>query len=187
MLEPSPVALAGGRAALGAEAVEWVVGEEFRAERLVPHGIGDHDVVGGDLAGRGLELGINHGVAALDLDLHVVDDPVHAGDGVALGLQFLAVELEGHAANGVEVAGDELELDEQASRAAGVVVAILAGPWAHDVRHEETDLGGGEELAGALAGTFGELAQQVLVGAAEEVGLHVGETEPVAWDRKRSR
>ena len=33
---------------------------------------------------------------------------------------------------------------------------------------------------GALARALGELAQQVLVGAAEEVGLHVGEAEPVA-------
>ena len=39
---------------------------------------------------------------------------------------------------------------------------------------------GGEELAGALAGTFGELVQQVFVGATEEVGLHVGKAEPIA-------
>ena len=80
---------------------------------------------------------------------------------------------------GSSSAGDELELDEQAGRAAGVVVAILAGLGAHDVRHQEPDLGWGEELARALAGTFRELAQQVFVGATEEVGLHVGEAEPV--------
>ena len=177
---PSPIALAGGRAALGAKAVEGVVGEEFRAKRLVPHGIGDYDVVRGDPASRGLEFGVKHGVAALDFYFHVVDDRVHVGDGVALGLQFLAVQLERHTADGVEFAGDELELDEQASRAAGVVVAILTGPRAHDMRHEEADLSGGEELARALAGTFGELTQQILVGAAEEIGLHVGEAEPIA-------
>ena len=76
--------------------------------------------------------------------------------------------------------GDELELDEQPGRAAGVVVARLAGPGAHDVGHEETDLGRGEELARALAGALRELAQQVLVGAAQEVGLHVGQAEAVA-------
>ena len=87
--------------------------------------------------------------------------------------------LSGTRLGGVEFAGSELELDEQAGRAAGVVVASLAGSRAHDVRHEEADLSGGEELARALTGTFRKLAQQVLVGAAEEVGLYVGEAEPV--------
>ena len=50
----------------------------------------------------------------------------------------------------------------------------LAGPGAHDVGHQEADLGGREELARALAGALGELAEQVLVGAAQEVRLHVG-------------
>ena len=38
-----------------------------------------------------LELGVDHGVAALDPDIHVVDDGVHVGDGVAVGLQLLSV------------------------------------------------------------------------------------------------
>ena len=102
------------------------------------------------------------------------------GDGVALGLQFLAAELERHAAGGIELAGGELELDEQAGRAAGVVVAVLAGLWAHDVGHEEADLGRGEELTRALARALREFPQEKLVGAAQEIGLHVGETESVA-------
>ena len=65
-------------------------------------------------------------------------------------------------------------------RAAGVVVARLAGPGAHDVSHEKADLGGSEELARALAGALGELSEQVLVGSAQEVGLHVGEAQAVA-------
>ena len=69
---------------------------------------------------------------------------------------------------------------EQPGRAAGVVVAVLARSWAHDVGHEEADFGGREELARALAGAFRELAEQVLIGAAQEVGLHVGEAEPVS-------
>ncbi len=144
--------------ALSAEAVERVVGEGVWVERLIPHGIGDYDVVCGNFAGGGLELGVDHGVAAGDLHFHVVDDRVHVGDGVALGLQLLAAELEWHAAGGVEFAGDELEFDEQAGGAAGVVMAFLAGFRARDVRHEEADFGRGEELSCALPGTFGELA-----------------------------
>ena len=115
-----------------------------------------------------------------DLYLHVVDDGVHVSNGVALGLQLLPAQLERHPAGGIELAGDELELDQQPGRAAGIVVTILAGPGAHDVGHQEADLGRGEELARALAGTFRELAQQVLVGAAEEVGLYIGKAQPVA-------
>ena len=108
VLEPRPIALAAGRAAARAETVERVVGEQGGAERLVPHRVGDHDVVPGDAAGRGLELRVEHGVAARDFDLHVVDDGVHVGHGVAFGLQLLAAQLERHAARGVEFAGDEL-------------------------------------------------------------------------------
>ena len=179
VLEPGPVALAGGDAAGGAEAVERIVLEYVRVEVLVPHRICDHDVVGCDPACGVLELRVDHGVATLDSDIHVVNDSVHMGDGIAVGLQFLPVELEGNAAGGIGFAGDQLELDEQPGGAAGVVVAVLAGLRAHQVRHQEAHLRGREELAGALAGAFGELAQQVLVGAAEEVGLHVGEAEPV--------
>ena len=180
VLQPGPVALAGGDAAGGAEAVKRVILEDVRIEVLVPHGIGDHDVVTGYPTRGVLELRVEHRVAALDLDLHVVDDGVHVGDGVTVGLQLLAMEPERDAAGGVGLAGDELKLDEQPRRAAGVVVARLAGPWAHQVRHEETDLGRREELARALAGAFGEFAQQIFISAAQEVGLHVGQAEAVA-------
>ena len=59
-------------------------------------------------------------------------------------------------------------------------MARLARTGAHEVGDQEADLGRGEELACALAGTLRELAEQVLVGAAQEVGLHVGEAESVA-------
>ena len=59
-------------------------------------------------------------------------------------------------------------------------MAVLAGPRAHDVRHQKADLGRGEKLSRALARSLGELAQQVFVSAAEEIGLHIGEAEPVA-------
>lgn len=48
------------------------------------------------------------------------------------------------------------------------------------MRHQEPDLGGGEELTGALAGTFGEFPQQVLIGPSQKVGLHVSQPQPVA-------
>ena len=105
---------------------------------------------------------------------------VHVGDGVAVGLQLLPIEPEGDLAGGIGLPSDQLEFDEQPCRAAGVVVARLAGPWAHDMGHEEADLGGGKELARALAGALGELAEQVFVSAAQEVGLHVGEAQPVS-------
>ena len=59
-------------------------------------------------------------------------------------------------------------------------MASFAGPRAQEVGHQEADLGGGKKLAGTLAGAFRKLAQQVFVGAAQEVGLHVGEAEAVA-------
>ena len=59
-------------------------------------------------------------------------------------------------------------------------MACLAGPRSHKVGQQETDLCGGEELARALAGALRELAQQVLIGAAQEIGLHVGEPEAVS-------
>ena len=47
VLEPGPVALACRDTAGGAEAVERVVLEDVLVEVLVPHRIGDHDVVAG--------------------------------------------------------------------------------------------------------------------------------------------
>ena len=58
MLEPRPVALAGGDASGCAEAVERVVLKDVLVEVLVPHGIGGHDVVAGDAARGILELGV---------------------------------------------------------------------------------------------------------------------------------
>src|SRR5262249_5217795 len=91
VLQPSPVALAGGDTALGAKAVERVVFKDVGVERLVPHWVGDNDVVAADLAVRGFEFRIYHRVAARDLDAHIVNDRVHLRDSVALGGQFLAV------------------------------------------------------------------------------------------------
>ncbi len=59
-------------------------------------------------------------------------------------------------------------------------MAILAGAGPHDMRHQEADLGRGEELARALARAFRELAQQIFVGAPEEIGLHIGKAQAIA-------
>ena len=40
--------------------------------------------------------------------------------------------------------------------------------------HKEADLGGREELTGTLSGAFREFPEKLIVGAAQEVGLHVG-------------
>ena len=162
----APVSLAGRNPAGGVEAVERVVLKDVRVEVLIPHGIGDHDVMTGDAACRVLELGVDHRVATLYPNVHVVDDRVHVGNGIAVGLQFLAMEPEGHAADGVGLSCDELELDEQPCRAAGVVVALFARLGTHQVCHKDADLGGGEELTCALPRSLGKLAEQVLVGAA---------------------
>jgi len=175
VLQPGPIALARGGAALRAEAVEGIVGEDIRVERLIPHGIGDDDVEGAKPAVRRLELGINHGVAARHLDRHVVNDRVHFRHGVAFGRQFLAIKLERHSAGGIEFARHQLQLDQQPGGAAGVVVAILPRLGAHDMRHEEADLRRREELPGALPRALGELAQQIFVGTAQKIWLHVGE------------
>ena len=48
------------------------------------------------------------------------------------------------------------------------------------MRHQEADLGGGEKLARALAGTLGEFPEQVFVGPAQEIRLNVGQPQTVA-------
>src|SRR6185312_831592 len=178
VLQPGPVGLAGGDAAGFLEAVEWVVVVDGRVEALVPHRVGDDQVEALQRVAVAV-LGVAHGVAAQYLTLHVVDDAVHAGDRVAGAGEFLAVELERDLAERVEPAAHQLQFDQQAEAAAGVVVSLLAGARAQDFGHQETDFARSEELARALALAFGELAQQVLVAAAEEIRLHVVQAEPV--------
>src|SRR3546814_18626423 len=98
--------------------------------------------------------------------LHVVDDAVHAGDGVGRAGELLAVEPERHLAQRVEPLADELQLDQQAEAAAGVVVGFLARARAQDLGPQAADLARGEELAGALALAFAALAPRVFVAAA---------------------
>ena len=48
------------------------------------------------------------------------------------------------------------------------------------MRHEEAHLGRREVLARALARAFREFPQQIFVGAAQKIRLHVGEAEAIA-------
>ena len=90
VLQPRPIAFAAGNAASSAEPIKRVVGEQVWRERLVPHRIRNHYVMGANLAVRFAEFGVNHGVAPRKLNVHVVNDGIHLGHGVAFGLQFLA-------------------------------------------------------------------------------------------------
>ena len=56
----------------------------------------------------------------------------------------------------------------------------LARLRTHELSYKETDLRWRKELTGALAGTLGELTQQIFVSAPKEIGLYVGQPEAVA-------
>ena len=70
----------------------------------------------------------------------------------------------------------QLRLDAQAKGAGGRVVEIVTRLRVEDVANQMAHVGGREELAGAAA-PLGKLADEVLVGAAQEVGLHVVEAQ----------
>jgi hypothetical protein len=135
------------------------------------------------------EGGPVQGVGQGDLGLHVVDDGVHARHGELLGADVLAEEPErsdlGRQAHGAvlphAVLFDQAQvrLDQEASRAAARIVDRLPGRGVEDARHERGHLRRREELARRGTRALRELAQQVLVGAAEEVWLHVVEAEAV--------
>src|SRR5688572_20056039 len=68
-------------------------------------------------------------------------------------------------------------------RAAARVVDAYARLGVHDQGHHLGDLGRGEVLAGGLAAAaLGELADEVLVTAADDVGFHVLQAQPLLAD-----
>ena len=71
---------------------------------------------------------------------------------------------------------------EEAAGAAGGVVDFHAGLGLEDAGHDSADLGRGVELAGALAAALGELADEVFVALADDVGLDVVEPEALGAD-----
>ncbi len=76
----------------------------------------------------------------------------------------------------------DLALDEQAAGAAAGVVDLHARLGREHARHDGADLGRGVELAGALAAALGELADEVFVALADDVGLDVVEPEALGAD-----
>ena len=116
------------------EALEGVVLIHRSVEGLVPHRVGHDHVELPEAPLRVLELGVHDRVAPHDLGVHVVDHRVHPGDGVRRALEFLAEELERLGHPQLALAQGELALDQQAGRAAGVIVNRLALPRPHQVR-----------------------------------------------------
>ena len=72
---PLPVVTASG----ATEAIKRIVLEDVWVEVLVPHRIGDDNVVSRDSSRGVFEPRVDHGVAALDLHIHVVDYGVQCG------------------------------------------------------------------------------------------------------------
>ena len=137
--------------------------------------IGDHAVERGQAAGARVgEGGAAERVLAHDLEvLDAVEHEVHAGDGRGREVLLLAVDL---AEEGARVAAGALHVldraEQHAARAAGRVVDALALLGVEDVDHHPHDAARRVELARLLAlGDVGELADQVLVGVAEDVGV----------------
>ena len=77
----------------------------------------------------------------------------------------------------------DLALDEQAAGTAGGIVDLHTGLRLKHLRHNGADFRWGVELAGALAAAFCELADQVFVAFADDVGLDVLKSEAFGADR----
>ena len=187
VLDPAPVG--GGLTwKTGEETLEFVVVVVGLAIfPLVPHGIGDDAIKGAELAVfLGAELGVLEGVADLDLSLHVVDDHIHVGHGPGFGDVFLAEQFEGRVfrlPGGLHFClHGELALDEEAAGAAGGVVNLHTRIGREDAGHDLADFSGSVELAGALTASFGELADEVFVALADDIGLNVLEPEALGAD-----
>jgi hypothetical protein len=108
----------------------------------------------------------------------VVQDHVHSGESSRRNVLLLPVERDGGA-------GLVSYFQEQRAGTTGWIVngggrARLRAPDSKNLRHDAADLGGGVELALALATLGGEVPHQVFIGIAEDVvalGAVPGEVE----------
>ena len=189
VLQPAPIRAGSGRDAQ-VKTFVGVVLVQIRRKVLVPHGIGGDQIKGHEAAGLIAKGGVAHGVAQANVGLHVVDHRIHARHGEGGRVDFLAKELKRRMMGrqpavavlflsmGLQQA--EVTLDEQPARSAARVVDGHARLGLQDAGHEHGHLARGVELARALALALGELAQQVLVGAAQDVGFHITQAQAMA-------
>ena len=108
--------------------------------------------------------------------LDAVEDEVHSGNRGGREVPFLAV---GFAEEGARVAAVSLHVidggEQHAAGAASGVVNRLALFRIEDLGHHPHHAAGGVELASLLAaGDVGELADEILIGIAEDVGRDSG-------------
>ena len=174
------VPLLGRRRAEGLEALVRV-GQRVdpRAPALVGEGGIGHDIVEGAQHVAFPEAWIGQGVALHDLGAGiVVQDHVHAREAGGRGVFLLPVDRDRRAC-GVG------HFQQQGPRPAGGIVdrGLCVGFGLVDTQHlgdDAADLGGGVELALALAAFGGEVAHEVFVGVAQDVvpvGAVLGEIQ----------
>ena len=199
VLQPAPVRRTGGRHA-PLEAVVGVVLVHVGRKALIPHRVGGLLAEGAQAAvcvdpRRGA-----HRVALADVGAQIVDEGVHLGGGHVVGLQLLPVEPHRIRHIGGRQRFDVLaqpgcdlcpmaqhKLDQQPGAARSRVVEFVAVLRVKDVGEQKADASGREELAGAAA-LLGKLANQVLVGAPDDVGLHIAQPQPLlAQDIEQAR
>ena len=113
-----------------------------------------------------------------------MNDHVHPSDGVAGTGEFLPEELERARDFAVALLECELAFDEQARRAARVVVSFLALTRAHEIGDEPADFLRREKFSRTLSLSLGEFAQQILVRAPKEVGFDIVKAKPVTRVRQ---
>lgn len=115
-----------------------------------------------------------------------MDDHVHVGHRPGLRRVLLAVELKRRvilARSQVHFFFEhELALDEKSRRAAAGIVHGHARLGVENARHDHADLFWRVELAGAGDAALGEFADEIFVGAADDIGLDVGEPEALLAD-----
>ncbi len=105
--------------------------------------------------------------------------------GPGLGGELLAEEFQG--CDGAlftpgNLLHGEFAFHENAAGTADGVVDFHAGLGLEHLRHDGADFGRSVELAGALAAALGELADEVFVALANDVGFNVVEPEALSAD-----
>ena len=162
VLDPGVVGVADGRVAVGPAAV---AAEELAGPVADVEGRVGEDEVGLEIGVGVAEEGVGRRRAEVGLD--AVDGEVHVGEAPGDGVGFLAEDGDVGLVAAVGL-GELFGLDEHAARAAGRVVDAAGVGFEHLDQHAD-DGARRVELAAELAFGGGELAEEVLVDAAERV------------------